>query len=389
MSHLKPLLPSHPSRRLAGMRRGAALPLAAAVALAGCSSIDNLAGGARVDYRSEATKTPSLEVPPDLTQLAREGRFRPQGGVVSASTMGASPTAATPSGQSVALNTLGNMRIERLGQHRWLVVPMTPEQLWPQLMEFWQSNGFSLAFENAAAGVMETNWAENRAKLPQDFVRRTIGRLLDNAYDTGVRDAFRTRLERGPNGTEIYILHRSVTEEFANSTKDRTLWKAAPNDPALEAEFLSRLMVRLGGQDDAARQAQGAKPAETPAATAAPPTAPTIGTATSLDLDEPFDRAWRRVGMALDRTGFTVEDRDRTAGLYFVRVVPGAGSGAEEPGFFSRLFGARDTQTPVRYRVLVKAEGSKTRVSVQDSQGAPETGDVARRIVSLVSNDLR
>jgi outer membrane protein assembly factor BamC len=356
--------------------------------------MDNLAGGARVDYRSEASKTPSLEVPPDLTQLAREGRFRPQSGVVSASAVAAGAGVAAAPSAAVALSSLGNMRIERQGSHRWLVVPMTPEQLWPQLQSFWQGNGFSLAFENAATGVIETAWAENRAKLPQDFIRRTIGRVLENAYDTGVRDAFRTRLERGANGTEVYILHRSVTEEFADATRDRTVWHTAPNDPMLEAEFLARLMVQLGAPEAAARTAAAPTPAPSapaaPAAPAAAAAAPAGAGATSLEINEPFDRAWRRVGLALDRTGFTVEDRDRSAGLYFVRYIATAPGGSEDAGFLSRIFGGKDAQAPVRYRVQVKAAGEgKSTVTVQNSQGAAETGDVARRIIALVSNDLR
>ncbi|MBL8329853.1 MAG: outer membrane protein assembly factor BamC [Rubrivivax sp.] len=353
-----------------------------------------MVGGSRVDYRSEAVKTPELDVPPDLTQLARDGRFRPQGGVVTASGAAAGTTvsAAAPAA-TVALNSIGGMRIERQGNHRWLVTGMTPEQLWPQLQSFWQQSGFALTVDNAAAGVMETGWAENRAKLPQDLLRRTLGRLVENLYDTGVRDSFRTRVERTAQGTEVYILHRSVVEQVVDrGTSDRTIWRVAPNDPQLEAEFLSRLLVRLGQPEAAARQTVAAAPERAPAATvpASPAAAAARNEATTLDINESFDRAYRRVGLALDRTGFTVEDRDRSAGLYFVRYVATSGAGVEEPGFLSRIFGGKDAQTPVRYRVLVRAAGEgRSNVSVQNSQGQPETGDVAKRIIGLIANDLR
>jgi outer membrane protein assembly factor BamC len=110
----------------------------------------------------------------------------------------------------------------------------------------------------------------------------------------------------------------------------------------------------------------------------------------ALQVDDGFDRAWRRVGLALDRSGFTVEDRDRAQGLYFVRYVDPALMGREEPGFLSRLFGAKaDTSGPARYRVLVKAEGERSTVSVLNNQGAPETGDAGKRIVSLLVEDLK
>jgi outer membrane protein assembly factor BamC len=372
--------------------------LATAAALAGCSSLDGVLGGARVDYRGEAVKTPELDVPPDLTQLARDGRFRPQaGGAVSASSVaagtapaGAVPVAA-PATATVALSSVGGMRIERDGNFRWLVVPMTPEQLWPQLQGFWRDSGFALVVDNAPAGLMETGWAENRAKIPQDVLRRTLGRLVDGLYDSGVRDSFRTRVERGPRGTEVFIMHRSMTEAVVGPQQERTVWRAGPNDPQLEAEFLSRLLVRLGSPEASARQLVAEapqKPAAPGAAAAAPAAASATPTATSLELNEAFDRAYRRVGIALDRGGFTVEDRDRSAGLFFVRYVDA--SGPQEQGLLSRVFGSSDAKAPERYRVLVRSGGdNRSTVTVQNSQGQPETGPVARQIIAALSRELR
>ena len=370
--------------------------LAAAVALAGCSSLDGALGGARVDYRGEAVKTPDLDVPPDLTQLARAGRFRPQaGGVVSASAVAAgaagptSTTAAAAANATVALSSIGGMRIERDGDFRWLVVPSTPEQLWPQLQGFWRDSGFALIVDNAPAGIMETGWAENRAKIPQDVLRRTLGRLVDGLYDSGVRDSFRTRVERGPRGTEVYIMHRSMNEVVLGAQQERTTWRSGPSDPQLEAEFLSRLLVRLGSPEAAARQAV-AEAAQRPAGSTGATTTPTpvAASATSLELNESFDRAYRRVGIALDRGGFTVEDRDRSAGLFFVRYVDAAGP--QDQGLLSRVFGGGDAKPPERYRVLVRSGGdNRSTVTVQNSQGQPETGNVARQIIAALSRELR
>jgi outer membrane protein assembly factor BamC len=315
--------------------------------------------------------------------------------VISASTVGdrtsASPAAgaATP---SVALNSTEDTRIERQGNHRWIVTSRTPEQLWPILQRFWSDNGLSLSVDNAPAGIMETSWAENRAKLPQDIIRRTLGRLADKVYDTGTRDLFRTRLERTASGTEIYIMHRSAVEEFVGTSRDRTAWRAGPNDPQLEAEFLARLLVKIGQRDTATAVAAVANAPErkptTPPVVSVP--AAQAATATSLEVSDAADRAFRRVGLSLDRAGFTVEDRDRSAGIYFVRYVPGL-AGAEEPGFLAKLFSSsKDSQTAIRYRVVVKGAGDgKSLVTVQTSQGQPETGEAAQRIISLIANDLR
>jgi outer membrane protein assembly factor BamC len=373
--------------------------IALAALLAACSSTDGLFSGDRVDYRDAAAKTKPLEVPPDLSQLARESRYQPQAGVVSASTVttaAPAPAAAQLTPASVAPAKMGNVRIERQGQQRWLVVPQTPEQLWPQLRSFWEKNGFTLAVDNPQTGVMETQWSENRAKLPNDVVRNTIGRLLRNLYDTGERDLFRTRVERSAEGSEIFISHRGVQEVYTDAVRENTTWRARPTDPGLEAEFLGRLMVALTGKDDAPRGVQTAAVAAATASVAAapepPPRARVMADAggSALEVDEPFDRAWRRVGLALDRSGFTVEDRDRAQGIYFVRYVDPTTAGQEEPNFFARVFaGAKDPQTPVRYRIALKANGAKTTLSVLTSAGAPEAGENGKRIVAQLFSELK
>lgn len=294
---------------------------------AGCSSLDSGLSGDTVDYRStSSTKAKPLDVPPDLSQLARESRYQQTGGVVSASATAAAPAAATTTA-TVALAAQGGLRVERLGQQRWLVSTASPEQLWPQLSAFWTQRGFTLTVEDAKLGLLETNWSENRAKLPADVVRNTLGRMLGNVWDTGERDQFRTRVERTATGSEVYISHRGVQEIFVDSVRDATTWRARPNDPQLEAEMLSRLLISLGAKEEPAR-ALVATAAEAPARARA-----VVG-GTAIEIDDPFDRAWRRVGLALDRGGFTVEDRDRTLGLYYVRYVDPKSAGKEEPGFW-------------------------------------------------------
>lgn len=365
-----------------------------AVSLAGCSSMDNLMSGEKVDYRSTVTKTQGLEVPPDLTQLAREGRYQPLSGVVSASTMrqpgAAAVAAAAPS--VVAPTAVADMRIERQGNSRWLVTKLTPEQLYPQVRSFWTERGFVLALDNPEIGLMETDWAENRAKIAPDLLRRALGSVLDSLYSTPERDKFRTRIERTAGGSEVYISHRGMMEIYTTELKDRTVWQPRPSDPELEAEFLSRLMVKLGAKEDSARAAVAAATPAAPTATlpatsqaARPGTAPNQS---SLTLAEGFDRAWRQVGLALDRSGFTVEDRDRGAGLYFVRYVDPKLAG-KEANFFSKLFSAgSDAAKPQRLRVLVKSSGNASEVSVQSSDGSADTGETARTIIGKLRDEI-
>ena len=230
----------------------AALPCVAALALlAGCSSVEGLLAGDKIDYRSPGGgRTSGLEVPPDLTQLTRESRYAPTTGTVSASTFQASTAAQPAATQVVAPQTLGSFKLERLGNERWLSSTLPPEELFPLVRAFWKDNGFNLAQDRADAGLLETDWTENRAKLPNDIIRSTIGRVFESAFSTGELDKFHTRIERTATGTDVYITHRGMVEVYASDRKDVTVWQPRPSDPQLEAAFLSRLMVRLGAKDE-------------------------------------------------------------------------------------------------------------------------------------------
>jgi outer membrane protein assembly factor BamC len=352
------------------------------IALGACSVLE----GDKIDYKS-ASKGSTLEVPPDLKTLSRDTRYNVPGGVVSANALQASQ-AAQPSGPQTAVSALGDVRIERNGNQRWLVVNRPADKLWDPVREFWQENGFTLALDQATIGIMETDWAENRAKIPQDIIRSTLGKVLDSLYSTGERDKFRTRLERNAQGgTEIYVSHRGMEEVYNTSTKESTVWQPRAADPELEAEFLRRLMVKLGASQEQAK-AVAANPT---AARASNARVGNVGGVPVLQIDEGFDRAWRRVGLALDRTGFTVEDRDRSQGLYFVRYVAPKGD-KKEPGFLGKLmsFGSSDKAVPpLKYRVVVRSEGEASTISVLNAAGAPESSANAESIVRVLAEDLK
>jgi outer membrane protein assembly factor BamC len=371
----KPLA-SHPAVRAATFS-------VLALSLAACSTVFD---SNKVDYKA-AKKAAPLDVPPDLTQLQKDNRYAiPDGrGVATASGMQQQGPAVAASGEQVGPVATDKVRVERAGNQRWLVVKETPEQLWPQLKDFWADNGFTVETESAAAGTMETNWAENRSKIPQDFIRNTIGKIFDSAYSTGERDKFRTRLERLPDGsTEIYISHRGAEEVVEK--EGGTKWSTRANDPSLEATFVAKLMARLTG-------ATNVKAAETVVnnAVAAPQHARLL--VDHVEVDEGYDRAWRRVGLALDRLGFTVEDRDRVQGVYFVRYVDP--EGADKEGFFAKLlsFGsdsdkAKEAQ---RYRVLVKgnASGAASDVTVLTNDGKAATTPTGAKILKLLNDELK
>lgn len=354
--------------------------LALAALLSGCAALEE----DKINYKS-AVKTPTLEIPPDLSQLRKDSRFALES--TSATASGFQSASARVSDAGTAANALGNVKMERQGNQRWLSASLPADKVWEPLREFWASNGFNLVSDSPELGIMETDWTENRAKIPQDFLRRTLGKVLDSFYSSGERDKFRTRVERNAQGgVDIYITHRGMAENYTNTQKDQTIWQPRPNDPELEIEFLRRLMVKLGTSPEVAKTAAAsASPAEETGAK----TGLVLGQP-AITLNDSLDRAWRRTGVALDRSGFTVEDRDRTNGVYFVRYVA-AGKASEEPGFFSRLFSSKkELATLARYRISVSALSPEQSVlRILTAEGQPAAQEDAERILKLIAAQLR
>ena len=376
---------------------GVALP--ALCLLSACSS--GLLDSKTIEYKSASNKTlPPLELPPGLSTPRSDDRFALPDGTSAAPSTTLSVYNAERAGQNRQaagstnlLPDVAKVRIERSGSQRWLVVPEIPEKVWPTVKEFWQESGFLVNLELLEAGVMETDWAENRAKIPQDALRNLLGKVLDGMYSTSERDKFRTRLERGTEAgtTEIYISHRGVQEVFTNQRQERSVWQPRPSDPELEAEFLRRLMSRFGVEDQRAKAQVAA--AEAPQRAKLLPAKDGAG---ALDLQEPFDRAWRRVGLALDRVGFTVEDRDRSKGTYFVRYVDpdiDAQNRRQEDSALGKLMFWRSNkpaQSALQYSVFLKAGGQDTtEVRVLNKDGVSENSENSRKILALLFDQLK
>ncbi len=368
--------------------------VAAALAVAGCTTTFE---SKKIDYKS-AGKLPPLEIPPDLTSPTRDDRYAvpdisPKG-VATYSTYSAERAGQPRSAASgpEVLPDSAKMRIERSGSQRWLVVAGTPAKLWPTIKEFWQETGFLINLELPDAGIVETDWAENRAKIPQDAIRSVLGKVVDGLYSVPERDKFRTRLEQGSDKglTEIYISHRGMVEVYTSEAKDSTKWQPRPADPELEAEMLRRLMVRLGADETRANAAIAQQPTVPERARLVKPSTG----AGYLEVQESFDRAWRRVGLALDRVGFTVEDRDRVNGVYFVRYIdPEADlKGKKEEGVLSKLAFWRSKdgiKTGDRYQIEVKSVADKSVVRVLSKEGGADNSESGKKILGLLHDQLK
>ncbi|SFU45229.1 Beta-barrel assembly machine subunit BamC [Nitrosomonas eutropha] len=381
-----------PNRRL---RKFLIANITLAILVSGCNLLPE---NKKIDYKS-AGKLPPLEVPPDLTSPETNERFAipdvDASGSATFSTYNSARSglsrerANLPVLSATALQN--GIHIERSGTQRWLVVPREPAAVWPVIKEFWQDMGFLLKVEAPDLGIMETDWAENRAKIPQDLIRSALSTFLDSLYSTAERDKFRTRLEQDQSGaTEIFISHRGMIEVLADRNTNRTIWQPRKSDPELEAEMLNRLMQRFGVDEERAT-------AEVAASGAVEERAFLDKTRKGiLIIKEPFDRAWRRVGLELDRIGFTVEDRDRSSGIYFVRYI----SPSEEihkadkgKGLLSKLaFWSNDTNkdsTAEKYQIKISEVSLNSEVSVLNTDGITEESETAKRILNLLYEQLK
>ena len=359
--------------------------------LAGCGTIDSAtekykAYKKELSYESAIEEQP-LELPPDLTSSTIQDLYRVPGGTTSLKSYEAEEGAqgVLASVQEV-LPEQKQIEVVRDGHQRWLVIDATPEQLWSKLREFWLKNGFLIDREDPRIGIMETDWAENRAEIADGPIRGILSKALDALYSTGTRDRFRLRLERIEGGkTELYLSHRRM-EEVASG--DSFVWQPHPAMPELEAELLSRIMSFLGMEAAKANASLAALEGK-----GIEERARLVDTAEGerfVLVKEGFPRTWRRTGHALDRIGFTVEDRSRSEGLYYVRYIDPFKDN-EQKGILDKLkFWDGDEQpTEGEYRIKIESHEQVSRILVLDANEQPDHSGTARRILTLLHEQLK
>ena len=405
-----------------------------AIVLNACDSIpfiDNTS-----DYKGAGRSKP-LEVPPDLTQLRSSDAYSVPGGSTTYNTYNQAQDGQEPNVEKVLPNQEG-VRMEKAGAQRWLVVNAPAEKIWPVVREFWLDQGFAVRVENPDTGVMETEWIDADAiKAKED--KRNIGEKFDAWLDklSGLADRrkFRTRLERGEKegSTEIYMTHRTVSsapDDGKNtiqtqlgeittgyrSDASKPLTGAEENDAEIDAELLRRLMVKLGIEEKRAQEIVSNPNMEKRAEVYKE-----SDSSVTLTLKDPFDRGWRRVGLALDRIGFVIEDKDRSKGLFYVRYadvdiddtpkkkkglldtlkfwdddeeVENKSKPKDEKTIVDKLkFWKGDegkTDPSKQYRIkVVEAGDGTTRVNVVDKDDRRNRSTTANRIISLLYEQLK
>lgn len=348
---------------------------AALISLVGCGAMG--LSNKRIDYRAASEQVPTLEVPPDMTSPETDDRYKVPGseGDTVATYSAYSKGETAPVVRSAVLPVVAGVSLEKNGTQRWLKVEDRAENVWPVVKNFLHDTGLNIQTEDQAAGIIETEWAENRAKIPQGGLRSVIGKVFDNMYSSGERDQYRIRLERAGAATEIYITHRGK-EEVLSADRNTSSWQPRPNDPEMEAEMLQRLMARMGGAP--VQVAQAVKGGAAPGAASL---VSVFDGGSVIVINDAFDKSWRRVGLAIERAGLLVEDKDREKGVYFLRTVK------VEKGWLDKMkFWKDDEDSSLRYRVNVKDAGASSEVSVTDQNGA--VSDASRQRLEAIYKNI-
>jgi outer membrane protein assembly factor BamC len=374
----------------------------ASLALSACGTFNTggLLPDKQVDYKKSRQAGNALEIPPDLSQDAIAPGGVAFGGasppVTTYSEYKAAQRGATTSGGGSrnVLPASPDIEVRRDGDKRWLVIQASPEVVWNRVLDFWQENGILLAEQDPVAGVMRTAWIENRANIKTDPVTNFFRQALDGLYATGTRDQYRVRLERGTSGkTELYLTHTGMKEELVSGVgeteTDQGVWVPTGSDQELEAVMLQKLMAYMGTSEERARQQLGSTAGTTASSMS------TLNTGSGspyMTVHTDFARSWRLVGIALNRVGFTVEDRNRSIGNYYVRYVDPSDDASDSEGWLSKLAFWNSGDKPGEsklYIVNIAGAGRPTTVTVQNEDGSAASRETAARILTLLHDQLR
>ncbi len=352
------------------------------IALAsGCSSKDRK----KIDYDAART-LPPLEIPPGLGTLPQSSSV--QSGTATYSELEARRQQRSKGQVAGLLPTFDNVKLERAGTQKWLVVKAEAETLWPQMRDFIDSVGLTVAKDRPEAGILESGWAENRVNIGGP-IERFFDKVGSAVGGPQFMDKYRIRLERGevPGTTEVYLSHRGMEQVvvasgvFVRREDDEVLgWKPRPPDLELEAEMLRLLMLHIGVTAPRAVAVLSTEPR---------PERATLGRneagRPALNLLDSRERAWRRVGLSLDRIGFTVEDRDRSSWTYYIRYA----DADEDTKKKKKKKKKKKQKEPQEYQVALKPVEGGTAIEVLDQNGTPGPANASEQILSLLYEQLK
>lgn len=275
------------------------------------------------------------------------------------------------------------MRFVRDGALFWLETDAPAEEVWTDVRNFFVKVGFEIKNEQPLIGRMITNWKDNRVKAEGDW----FSNLLSKAFGAELKDRYFIRIERdtASNGSKIFIRHQGLQEVVDGGEEElglstdvvTTSWAIRPSDPELEVEMLMRFMTYRGVDETQAKQQIASVPEKHRSKFN------DQGQQYSLEVYEPFSRTWRHIGVALDRMGFYVEDRNRSAGVYYIKI----------PDYFkiekSGLFSSKHKPESAEYLLTIEDNGDSSKVRVKARGEQPkDLSQVSEKILKQIQQNI-
>lgn len=361
--------------------------------IAGCGSSDKK-DRPKTEYYGSVMRSGGLEIPPDLTQTDPDQNITLPAGADSSNGQASSGQQGGVLSNRRVLAEPSNVTLMRDEDQRWLIVSAEPDIIWPELVEYWTKDGIELVINSPESGVIETEWLINYADFTSSFGKVFRG-ILNKVTESGRRDKYRISIDYGvePGTTEVYVAHRGMEEIALGPTRTQIpdyKWVKRPSDPSLELAIMRQIMVYLGvDEDEADSMAEQDLPEE-------------VDKARLLidDVDEPvlvlddtFPRAWQRVGLALDRSGYIVVGRNRQQGGYLIELANPDLIEEKKDGFFSRLF-KRDKQDveEILYKAqvrLVPQKDDKTLIAIATEEGLHDSSETAISLLQQLYDQLK
>lgn len=339
--------------------------------LMACSSAPKYKGV----YEAGEEEKAKLDVPPDLSKpVATDDTALPIASFSGSTYSTLTGDKAVDEKQSIA--PLGNdvYQLQRDGGIRWLEVKMPADRVWQDSRTFFEKLGFKIEKQDKKIGVFETSWQENRVNIPTNW----LSKLLKKLYSSGLMDRYRVRIETTDKSDSVllFISHQGLKEIASNADKGfdsniETAWVPRESDSELEYEMLQRFMLFQGAGEQAVEAITGNdKPVDRTSLISK-------DDSKILRVEEAFPRTWRRVGIALDRMGLQVDDRNRSSGLYYIRITKEfRDRELTKEGWFTSLFSSKPENQDQQYLINIKDLGQQSEVSIYLAQGGTPQQDV-------------
>ncbi len=320
-----------------------------------------------------------LEVPPDLVLPRGDESLKIPSIAAEQTSLASYQNKGASSDGSLVADAPG-VRMQRDGAVRWLEFDAPPERIWPKLEQFFKSLGFEIIREDKKLGLIETGWQENRVELPDDW----FSVIFNSFASAGLKDRYRARLERDGDKTLLFITHQGLREkriDDQNSDADDTYWEYRDSDPDLEKEMLMRFLVFKGMKKDTAVAITNDKDISRAVLVEE-------NGSQHLNVSETFPRTWRRVGLAMDRMGLHVEDRNRAAGVYYFSLNEEFRN-KQEKGWFENMFGSDAANDNNAFILKLDRDNSIVKISVRGQDGQSVQPKLAKLILTELQKYLK